>query len=771
MDNNIVNVKLQEYTPVSSVERVDRGGWVSFGVNNLFPQYLRELSESSPVHGSLCISIGDMIAGKGITSNTGQDRIDALDVYGQYYAASHDFKKYGGYFVEVIYSNDRKTIAKLKHLPFEECRIAVEGEDEEVIGIYHSEDWANTRKKKNRPTFIPKFNPSMAVQEPSQVLWKFAYTSGQIYPNPDYWSAVNYIELERQIGMYHVNNIMNGLFPSFIISFFNGQIPPDQQWDMKRDWEKLLTGARNAGKFLMTFNERDTPKPDITSFPLSDADKQYQFLSEESTSKVMVAHRITTPLIFGIRTQSGFGSNKDEMAVGLEIFTNQVIEPAQRLIIEGFTEILSFEIPNIELIVIPNTPLESEVQVDTTETTTQVADVAATALNGAQITSLVDIAMQAAAGAIPVSSAKAIVSAAFPTLSGEQVDAIFNSIVPGSLDPTEVVQSLEKKKGCCHQLAEESFEPTKEMAIEAELGLKWRDEYGRGGTEVGVARARDISNFRNLSLDTVKRMNSYFARHEVDKQATGWNDGEDGFPTAGRIAWQLWGGDAGRDWAARILEQIQVEMDAVSTVADELIALGEEPNKDWILIDAYEVDYDTDDAENKELEVIAAHELASTGTARPNAKSEQDALIDGNYFITRYVYAGDFRHDNMREFCRKMLRANKLYRKEDIVAMESRAVNPGWGPKGAETYDIWFYKGGGNCKHFWQKTVWVNSKGAKINPESEDARRIAVAKAERMGYKIRNEELVAMLPTDMKHKGFLPTNPVWGTNGSAYKKK
>jgi hypothetical protein len=705
MDNNIVNVKLQEYTPVSSVERVDRGGWVSFGVNNLFPQYLRELSESSPVHGSLCISIGDMIAGKGITSNTGQERVDALDVYGQYYAASHDFKKYGGYFVEVIYSNDRKTIAKLKHLPFEECRIAVEGEDEEVIGIYHSEDWANTRKKKNRPTFIPKFNPSMAVQEPSQVLWKFAYTSGQIYPNPDYWSAVNYIELERQIGMYHVNNIMNGLFPSFIISFFNGQIPPDQQWDMKRDWEKLLTGARNAGKFLMTFNERDTPKPDITSFPLSDADKQYQFLSEESTSKVMVAHRITTPLIFGIRTQSGFGSNKDEMAVGLEIFTNQVIEPAQRLIIKGFTEILSFEIPNIQLTVIPNTPLSFSVATEPPPA------------------------------------------------------------------PAPVVQSLEKKKGCCHQLAEESFEPTKEMAIEAELGLKWRDEYGRGGTEVGVARARDISNLRNLSLDTVKRMNSYFARHEVDKQATGWNDGEDGFPTAGRIAWQLWGGDAGRDWAARILEQIQVEMDAVSTVADELIALGEEPNKDWILIDAYEVDYDTDDAENKELEVIAAHELASTGTARPNANSEQDALIDGNYFITRYVYGGDFRHDNMREFCRKMLRANKLYRKEDIVAMESRAVNPGWGPKGAETYDIWFYKGGGNCKHFWQKTVWVNSKGAKINPESEDARRIAVAKAERMGYKVRNEALVAKLPEDMDYRGFLPTNPVWGRNGSAYKKK
>jgi hypothetical protein len=599
MDKNIVNVKLQEYQPVSSVERVDRGGWVAFGVNNLFPQYLRELSESSPVHGSLCISIGDMIAGKGITTNVGQDRIDALDVYGQYYAASHDFKKYGGYFVEVIYSNDRKTIAKLRHLPFEECRIAVEGEDEDVIGIYHSEDWANTRKKKNRPTFIPKFNPSMAVQEPSQVLWKFSYTSGQIYPNPDYWSAVNYIELERQIGMYHVNNILNGLFPSFIISFFNGQIPPDQQWDMKKDWEKLLTGARNAGKFLMTFNERDTPKPDITSFPLSDADKQYQFLSEESTNKVMIAHRITTPLIFGIRTQTGFGSNKDEMAIGLEIFNNQVIEPAQRLIIKGFTEILSFELPNVQLTVVPNTPL-----------TFQVAP--------------------------------------------EQ---------PAQISAPQLSVEAEKKKdssNCCVELAEES------------------------------------------------------------------------------------------------------------EIAEELIALGEDWNEDMILIDTYEVDYDTDDAENHDLEMLVVHELATTGTARPSFPSEQDEVIKNKLFMTRYVYRGVL-SDDTREFCRKMLNADKLYRKEDIIAMGDRAVNKGWGPKGAATYDIWKYKGGGHCNHFWQKAVFMSAKGGNVNPGSKDAQQIAVKKAESMGYKVKNDALVAKLPTDMEYHGFLPTNPVWGANGSAYK--
>ena len=101
---------------------------------------------------------------------------------------------------------------------------------------------------------------------------------------------------------------------------------------------------------------------------------------------------------------------------------------------------------------------------------------------------------------------------------------------------------------------EESFKPTEGMIEEALKGLEWRREYNRGGTEVGVARARDISNGKNLSLDTVKRMRSYFARHEVDKGGEGYKPGDEGFPSAGRIAWALWGGDAGKTWADNILE-------------------------------------------------------------------------------------------------------------------------------------------------------------------------------------------------------------------------
>ena len=98
--------------------------------------------------------------------------------------------------------------------------------------------------------------------------------------------------------------------------------------------------------------------------------------------------------------------------------------------------------------------------------------------------------------------------------------------------------------------------PTEEMAAEAQLGLDWREEFGRGGTEVGVARARDISNRENLSFDTIGRMVSYFARHEVDKQGEGFSPGEEGYPSAGRVAWALWGGDPGQSWANRIKERM-----------------------------------------------------------------------------------------------------------------------------------------------------------------------------------------------------------------------
>jgi hypothetical protein len=149
--------------------------------------------------------------------------------------------------------------------------------------------------------------------------------------------------------------------------------------------------------------------------------------------------------------------------------------------------------------------------------------------------------------------------------------------------------------------------------------------------------------------------------------------------------------------------------------------------------------------------------LVSTGDNRPNITSKQDKVIDGIKFLTRYVYAGETTAKS-REFCVKMNSAKKIYRKEDILNMSAVAVNKGWGPKGAPTYDIWLYKGGGDCHHRWNKRVYATFSGKAIDVNSKELKQVAVRKAEKLGYVVKNNPKVSTLPKDMPYNGFLPTN-------------
>jgi capsid protein len=185
-----------------------------------------------------------------------------------------------------------------------------------------------------------------------------------------------------------------------------------------------------------------------------------------------------------------------------------------------------------------------------------------TALNGAQVQALLELAQSVASGVIPVESAKGIAAAAFPLISQEIVNRIFDSIEPGEVTPEQIREAASNSEFSAirnfapEKYAHIDFKPTEALAQEAALGLEWRAEYNRGGTQVGVARARDLSNRTNLSPETVRRMNSFLARHEVDKQGEGFSPGEDGYPSAGRIAWALWGGDAGQSWARTRVAQM-----------------------------------------------------------------------------------------------------------------------------------------------------------------------------------------------------------------------
>ena len=209
--------------------------------------------------------------------------------------------------------------------------------------------------------------------------------------------------------------------------------------------------------------------------------------------------------------------------------------------------------------------------------------------------------------------------------------------------------------------------------------------------------------------------------------------------------------------------ELSSQKESDQKIAKALIELGEEPSENWLLIDEFAVDYDTDQQENEMLANEPKKslfsrfvELVSTGDSRPNIRSKQDEVIDGVKFVTRYKYVGAV-HDNTREFCRQMINANKIYRKEDIEKMSKEAVNAGWGPKGADTYDIFLYKGGGNCHHRWNKQIYAQFEGRAL--DIPNAKQIGQAKAAKYGYTIKNSELVAKRPVDMPNYGFLPSNP------------
>ena len=175
----------------------------------------------------------------------------------------------------------------------------------------------------------------------------------------------------------------------------------------------------------------------------------------------------------------------------------------------------------------------------------------------------------------------------------------------------------------------------------------------------------------------------------------------------------------------------------------------------WELIEQAPVYYEKDEELNSKIE------LESTGSAKPNAKSEQDGENkDGFRYKVRYQYAPlkETIRDGKsvtRDFCSKMIDAKKIYRKEDIMAMSSKSVNPGWGPRGANTYDVWLYKGGGNCHHFWLRQIYKTSlRGAKSKIKPSEA--ISYTKALSEGFTAeRNDTLVARPPKRMKNEGFL----------------
>ena len=372
------------------------------------------------------MSIAFMIAGKEIKSNNpaAQREIDRLKLNSIRRPVALDAKMQGGYYLEIIWSVDRNSIAKINELPYENCRLAVANDEDVIPGIYYSKDWNDMRKKKNIPVFIPMYNPTSKADEPSQVLFIGVMTPGSAYyPKPDYYSAINYIEITREISEFYRAFLSNGMAPSYMLHFNNGIPDPEEQLAIRRNWETMV-GAKKAGKVVFTFNESADRAPRLDIVNMTDADKQWQELSTQSRENILAAHRVTSPLLFGIRDAGGLGSNADEMKNAYRIFNKNIIEPYQKIITDSFEEIFKGMGIVADIYIESNDIFSDEMDAAIAATTpTTVADSATTdtntaapvapagasvsdvTYNGAQIASALEIVAAVGTGALTVEQA------------------------------------------------------------------------------------------------------------------------------------------------------------------------------------------------------------------------------------------------------------------------------------------------------------------------------------------------------------------------------
>ena len=353
-------VNLSTYTSPEIVE-VNNRDWVDYGADNNYFQFLIDRYNGSPTNNAAINGISQAIYGKGLNAS---DSNRKPNEYAQMISLfkkdvvrklCYDLKLMGQCSVQVIYNKNRSKIVKLEHIPVETLRAAKANENGDIPAYYYFKDWS-----KLKPNEIPKRIPAYGMsKEAIEIYYIKPYKAGFYYYAPvDYQGGLQYAELEEEISNYHLNNIMNGLAPSMLINFNNGTPNQEERQLLEQKIAQKFSGTSNAGKFILAFNDNKEASADITPVQLSDAHQQYQFLSEESTKKIMVAHRIVSPMLLGIKDQSGLGNNAEEIKTASLLMDNTVIRPFQELLIDAFDHLLSYNDIALNLYFTTLQPLE-----------------------------------------------------------------------------------------------------------------------------------------------------------------------------------------------------------------------------------------------------------------------------------------------------------------------------------------------------------------------------------------------------------------------------
>ena len=328
------------------IKEVHNKEWVAFGNNNDYFDSLIERYLDSPTNGRCVNGIVDMIYGRGLESTNSE-------VFPEHYIYMkkllrprevkrlvNDYKLLGQGAMQLTYNKGKTKILKVSHFPMETLR-AEKATNGKIKGYYYHPSWKDF-KTSDSPKRIPSFGNGSKTELNEIYMFK-PYRSGfYYYATVDYQACIQYAELESEVSNYHISNIQNGLQPSLFVNFNNGVPNEETQNIIENKINDKFSGSSNSGKAIIAFNDSAETKADIEAIHLPDAHAQYQFLSDESREKIMLGHGIVSPILLGIKDNTGFGNNAEELRTASVLMDNVIIRPLQDGIIYGLTEILEF---------------------------------------------------------------------------------------------------------------------------------------------------------------------------------------------------------------------------------------------------------------------------------------------------------------------------------------------------------------------------------------------------------------------------------------------
>ena len=348
---------------LAKVYEVRGESFVRYGVDNLYPNNLvTPLYNASAINRSCIVSKHIAAIGEGLrTKNPDLEyvlkRANPLEGWNDIFSrAMLDYIIYGGFALNIIFDRTGEKIVDMYGMDFNDIRSGhIDYETDRVEWYYYSADWTKIKRDIYKPKAYKSFDPARAGEYPNQILYFFNHNPGQkYYPLPDYSGALTDAQVDVQVSNFHYWNLMNGCNPSMLIQFHDGMPSPEERQDIYQEIASNFSGTDNTGRFFLAFAPDKEHNMEVT--PIDGANSEYMIQVESRiTSRILTGHRITSPLLLGIKDlgSSGLSNNKDEILVAYQHFVSTVIQPYQAILLKVFDKLMDYYGYDTELYIEP----------------------------------------------------------------------------------------------------------------------------------------------------------------------------------------------------------------------------------------------------------------------------------------------------------------------------------------------------------------------------------------------------------------------------------